>query len=141
MKSDIVLDTNCLIASISRRGRYYEVWKSWKEGKYTLCVSTEILEEYEEIIARLTNKEIAENVIQTIVNSRYVKMIDPYFHFNLIEYDVDDNKFVDCAIAANAKYIITNDAHFSHLKDIPFPKIDIINLNAFLELLQNNSLL
>ena len=35
----IVLDTNCLISSLSRRGQYYPVWKGLQTGKYVLCVS------------------------------------------------------------------------------------------------------
>ena len=46
----IVLDTNCLIASLSRHSEYYSVWKDFQAGKYTLCVSTSILQEYEEMI-------------------------------------------------------------------------------------------
>ena len=33
---------------------------------------------------------------------------DPHYTFALIEADKDDNKFVDCAIAANAKCIVLN---------------------------------
>lgn len=60
----IVLDTNCLLASLSKRGAYFNVWRGLQEGKYTLCVSNEVLEEYEEIIAQKTNSTIASNVIQ-----------------------------------------------------------------------------
>ena len=42
----IVLDTNCLISSLSRRGQYYPVWKGLQAGEYVLCVSTEILENF-----------------------------------------------------------------------------------------------
>ena len=49
----IVLDTNGLISSLSRRGNYYPIWKSFQEGKYILCISNEIIEEYAEIIGRL----------------------------------------------------------------------------------------
>ena len=44
----VVLDTNCLIQSISRRSNYYPVWRSFINGEYYLCVSSEILEEYDE---------------------------------------------------------------------------------------------
>lgn len=50
----IVLDTNCLLASLSKKGNYFKIWRGLQEGKYTLCVSNEILEEYEEIIADKT---------------------------------------------------------------------------------------
>ena len=131
----IVLDTNCLLAILSRRGNYFPVWQGLHEGKYTLCVSNEILEEYEEIICSKTNPIIASNVIQMLINSPYVQFVDTYFHFHLIEQDKDDNKFVDCAIAANARFIVSEDAHFKHLKDIPFPYVEVIRLKEFMDLL------
>ena len=48
----IVLDTNCLIAALSRHSEYYPVWSDFQAGKYILCVSNEILEEYQEIIGQ-----------------------------------------------------------------------------------------
>ena len=134
----IVLDTNCLLAILSRRGNYFSVWQGLHEGKYTLCVSNEILEEYEEIICSKTNPIIASNVIQMLINSPYVQFVDTYFHFHLIEQDKDDNKFVDCAIAANARFIVSEDAHFKHLKDIPFPYVEVIRLKEFMDLLQSD---
>ena len=62
----IVLDTNCLLASLSRQGRTYPAWKAFQEGRYILCVTNEILEEYEEIIAQKTTASIAKNVIDLI---------------------------------------------------------------------------
>jgi len=44
---------------------------------------------------------------------------ETYIHFGLITVDVDDNKFVDCAVAADAEYIVTNDKHFEVLNKIP----------------------
>ena len=135
--SRIVLDTNCLLAILSRRGNYFPVWQGLHEGKYTLCVSNEILDEYEEIIGSKTNPIIASNVIQMLINSPYVQFVDTYFHFHLIEQDKDDNKFVDCAIAANARFIVSEDAHFKHLKDIPFPYVEVLRLKEFMDLLQS----
>ena len=131
----IVLDTNCLIAILSRKGNYFPVWQGLHQGKYILCVSNDILEEYEEILSQKTNAIIAANVIQAIINSPFVEFIDTYFHFHLIEHDKDDNKFVDCAIAANAQYIVSEDAHFKHLKNIPFPTVNVIRLSEFMNLL------
>lgn len=47
---NIVLDTNCLIMSLSRRSPYYSVWRNFVEGNYMLCITNEILAEYEEIL-------------------------------------------------------------------------------------------
>ena len=103
-----------------------------------LCVSTEILNEDLEIMQKLINLEIAEYVIKTIINSSFVQFVNPYYHFGLIEADPDDNKFVDCAIAANAQFIVTNDHHYNVLLQIDFPKVNVINIDDFLELVENH---
>ena len=135
----IVLDTNCLIASLSRTSDSYDVWRGLYEGKYILCVSNEILAEYQEIVAQKTTPQIAENVIQYLINSEHVELINTYYMFELISADRDDNKFVDCAIAANATYIVTDDKHYKLLEGIPFPKLHIIRLMQFVEMLRNMS--
>ena len=129
----IVVDTNCLIQSIGFRSNYRVVWDAFLAGKYTMCVSNEILDEYYEILQRLFRPAFAETVINAIVESPYVEFVNPYFNFNMIAADPDDNKFVDCAICANAKYLVTNDRHYDILKEIPFPKVDIISLQEFAE--------
>lgn len=131
----IVLDTNCLIQCIPAGSRYHKVWQSFVCGENTLCISNEIIEEYVEILQRLTDHETAELIIKTIINSSFVKMITPFYHFQLIHQDPDDNKFVDCAIAASARYIVTNDHHYNVLKDIPYPKVDIITISDFMQLI------
>lgn len=132
----VVLDTNCLLASLSSRSENFIAWRSLYEGKYILCVSNEILSEYEEIIASKTNTLIAENVINAIADSRFVEFIDPQFRLNLIEVDKDDNKFVDCAFASNATFIVSNDKHFDILSMISFPKINVLKMNEFIKTLK-----
>jgi len=133
----IVLDTNCLISSLSKSGQYYPVWKGLQTGKYVLCVSTDILEEYAEIITQKMSVEVAANVIHLLLESQYVELINPYFRLHLIEADHDDNKFVDCAFAANATYIVSDDKHYEVLKDVDFPKLLVLKLKEFLGLLQS----
>ena len=133
----IVLDTNCLIASLSRHSEYYPVWKGLQTGKYVLCLSNDILTEYEEIIAMKTSAEVAKNVVGLLLKSKNVEFVSPYFNWRLIEADHDDDKFVDCAFAANATYIVSNDKHLEVLKKVPFPKIPVLKLIQFLQLLQN----
>ena len=117
----VVLDTNCLVQSISQRSGYYPVWKSFISGEYDLCVSTEILEEYEEVIGNLMSPLAAKIVIEAILKAPNTKRLDPHFRFRLIEKDPDDNKFVDCAISAGADYIVSEDAPFSHFEIYSFP--------------------
>lgn len=133
----IVLDTNCLIQSIPKRSRYHDVWTSFENGTNILCVSTEILEEYLEILQRLVGNEVADIIIKSVINSPFAEYITPYYRFNLISADPGDNKFVDCAIAANARYVVTNDHHYDILSSIQFPHVDVISLHDFWEQLNS----
>lgn len=127
----IVLDTNVLVMSISARNVYHKVWQAFLQGDYTLCVSNEILEEYVEILTRNINARVAEAVVYAILTRWNVRKLDPHYRFHLIKADEDDNKFVDCAIAGNARYIVTEDHHFDVLKEISFPKVAVINIDDF----------
>ena len=129
--SRIVLDTNCLIQTLPSRSKYNKVWQSFVLGNNTLCVSNEILEEYVEIIQKLVNCSFAEVVVKTILNSPFTEFVTPFYKFNLITADADDNKFVDCAIAANAKCIVTNDHHYDVLQRIDFPHVNVVSLETF----------
>ena len=100
-------------------------------GKIQLCVNTEILNEYEEILSEKTTKEIAHNVVEAIARLSTTYFQDSYYHFGLITEDPDDNKFVDCAIAADAELIVTNDKHFDVLRKVSWPKLTIITLKEF----------
>lgn len=137
---NIVLDTNCLIMIISPHSDYYSLWRAFLSEKYTLCISNEIIEEYAEVMARNLSPQLSEMIIYTILTSPNVIRVDPHFSFGLIETDKDDNKFVDCAIACNARCIVTEDKHFDVVKQIHFPSVDILNIDAFKELLFHDSL-
>jgi putative PIN family toxin of toxin-antitoxin system len=121
----IVLDTNILLSSISRTSENRWIFDKIFSEEIHLIVSNEIITEYEEIISYKTTKSIADNVIRAILNLPGTDLIQVYYHWNLINQDPDDNKFVDCAIAGNAEYIVTNDKHFNILKAIAFPKVEV----------------
>lgn len=94
-------------------------------------MNTDILEEYEEILSEKVSPDIAHNVVEAIARLSSTFFQDSYYHFDLLKEDVDDNKFVDCAIASDAEYIVTNDHHFNVLKDIAWPKLSIISIDEF----------
>lgn len=127
----IVLDTNILLAIIGRRSPYRWLFDCLIDGRIALCVSDEILLEYQEVIGRKANSEIAQNVVNFIDTHPSTVRTAIYFQFGLIAADPDDNKFVDCAISANADYLVSNDAHFRVLKDIQFPRVEVMALDEF----------
>ncbi|PIY10313.1 MAG: putative toxin-antitoxin system toxin component, PIN family [Flexibacter sp. CG_4_10_14_3_um_filter_32_15] len=130
-----VIDTNILLISVSPNSPFRWVFDAFLQEKYTLCVTTEILSEYDEIIAREANEELASLALQIIENAVNTEFITRYYKWNLIYVDEDDNKFVDCAVAANADFIVTSDKHFNILKEIPFPKVKVISLEDFKKLI------
>ena len=134
----VVLDTNCLIQALPTKSLYHKVWTDFLEGKYRLCVSNEILMEYEEILAEHTSPQVAHNVVEAIARHPQTYYRESYFRFHLLsDIDKDDDKFVDCAITANADYIVTEDSHFKHLKQIPFPQLTVLTLDAFTDTLKD----
>lgn len=135
--SRLVLDTNSLIQSIAHRSRYHEIWLSFLDGRNTLCVTNEILEEYEEILERKSSHEFAVLAINVILNNPHTLFVTPFYHFELIKADPDDNKFVDCAVAGNAKFIVTEDHHYDILATIAFPHVDVVNLEEMMVLLES----
>ena len=133
-KIKIVLDTNILLVSLSESSKYRWIFNLINDERLYLCISNDILLEYKKIINRKTNYEIAHKTIRYLLALPNVLPFQIYFNWNLISVDPDDNKFVDCAVAGNADYIVTNDKHFDILKSIEFPKINIINIDEFKKL-------
>ena len=131
----IVLDTNCLLQALPSKSPYHKVWTDVLDGKISLCVNTDILEEYDEILSRKATPEIARNIVEAIANLPTTTFQNTYVHFELLPADSDDNKFVDCAVASDAEYIVTNDKHFNPLKEIPWPKVEIIKIAEFIKLI------
>lgn len=128
----IVLDTNVLLMSFPKISPYRPIFDALIAGKYQLLITESIFKEYQEIIAQKTTADIAHNLSELFTQLQNIEIIKIYYNWQLITQDPDDNKFVDCAIAGNARYIVTNDHHFAILKNIPFPRVDIINAAAFL---------
>jgi uncharacterized protein len=115
----VVVDTNVLLNAILPTSGNYWLFDSLIAGQLTFCVTNEIL-------TRFYSPAIAENVLTALIYSPFVQKVDVYFRWQLIKYDPDDDKFVDCAVATNADYIITNDRHFDVLRDVAFPKVLVV---------------
>ena len=130
----IVIDTNCLIVILPSKSPYHKVWTDFLEQQLEICVSNEILMEYEEIISEKTSPAFAEAIIKTLINKPNFIRVYPTWRFGYIVADPDDNKFVDCTICGRAELLVSNDKHFNVLKDIGFPYVKVLRIQDFVQL-------
>ena len=128
-----VLDTNIIIASFSRHSPFHWIFRKLIDKEFDISVTNEIIEEYAEKITEFYSPKTAKEITEFLLVASNVRKVTPYFRWNLITADPDDNKFVDCAIVANADLIVTNDRHFNTLRAVPFPRMTVKNLKEFSE--------
>ena len=134
----VVIDTNVLLVCISERSKYHWLYKAILERKISIAFTNDMLTEYEEQISLHWHPDVAINVLRSLIELSTSKLTVNWFNLKLITADEDDNKFVDCAFAANANYIVTNDSDFNILKQISFPKINVVNIDEFKTILLNH---
>jgi len=131
----IVLDTNVFLVSVLPKHKYWWVFQALLEREYDLLVSTEILTEYLEKCSLKYGLYTSDERLDFLLDLPNVELITPSFLWRLIYPDPDDDKFVDCAVAGNADFVVTNDAHFNVLKNIPFPKVETLRIDEFEQIL------
>ena len=132
----VILDTNCLVVCLPATSPFYCLWQAFRDNRITLCLTTDMIEEYEEVLQRFYPKSFVDDVIRELLLAHNCIKASSYFKWNLITADPDDNKFVDCALNAGAAYIVTNDKHFNVLKEIDFPPVKVVDIVAFREMLR-----
>lgn len=131
----MVIDSNVFVESLSLTSPYHAIFQNLVAGNLFLFVSNPIVLEYEEVLYELHRRENADRLLDFLIVSPFVIFVDPTYRFNLITADPDDNKFVDCAIAAQIDYVVTSDHHFDVLKHLDFPKVNVIHPEQFVKLL------
>lgn len=115
----VCLDTNVLVQLFGTTRPYGPIADALQQGRLELAVSNEILLEYEETVTQLSGQARWQSLITFFdAISRLhnnILYVEPQFRFGVIAADPDDNKFVDCAIAIEAEFIVTWDRHFEVL--------------------------
>lgn len=137
----VVIDTNVLLVSASRKSASYWLFDAFLKKKFEFAFTTDIIAEYDEQFSSHWNLNAAETVMAIVVNATNTVPTTVYYRFNLIIYDADDNKFADCAFASNADYLVSNDSDFDVLKKTDFPKIRVVSLDEFKQILIDANLI
>lgn len=115
----IVIDTNVLLPLFSAKAKLPEIAKALLNGQIKWAVSQSIMSEYEEIVTERSGIHRWEQVQRflSLLSAVHDNVVwtAPAFQFHIVAGDPDDNKFTDCAITADADYVITSDHHFDAL--------------------------
>jgi putative PIN family toxin of toxin-antitoxin system len=115
----VCLDTGVFLQIFGRKQPFYPILRGLLDGRLTLAVSTEILLEYEEVTVKLSGPERWRDIVALLELLPQlhgnIRQVEPQFRFAVITSDPDDNKFCDCAIAAEADFVVTEDSHFNAL--------------------------
>lgn len=106
-----------------------------RNGDISVCVSNEILLEYEEVLSQRIPHDVVLQILSNIENSPKTIKVMQYLRWQVITTDEDDNKFVDCAVAAGAKILVSDDKHLRILKKKTPPLVDLKTLQEYHEYL------
>jgi uncharacterized protein len=132
----VIIDTNCLISSIGKKSLYRNVFDAFLENRITLCVSNEILLEYEEAFERFWGTDVTNNILALFESSDNFIQATVHFNWQLVSKDEDDNKFVDAFLSSGADFLISNDLAITRLRNNAFPPLNILTLQEFSNMLK-----
>ena len=130
----VILDTNIFISGIFWDGNYCsEIIGAWKENRFTLVSSLEIIEEVVRTLKTFKirmDDTMIEEWRRIILENAII--VAPIEKVKVVVDDPDDNKFLDAAIAGDVQYIVSQDKHL--LKIQKFRSFKIITPEEFLKL-------
>jgi uncharacterized protein len=106
----VVVDTNVFVSSFFG-GNPRKIIGLWKSGDITLCLTGAIIDEYVEVLQRLGLQDTSglEELLKLFSSGYHTVFTSKTKKMHVVEKDPDDDKFIECASALNARYIITGD--------------------------------
>jgi uncharacterized protein len=136
----VIIDTNGLLNSIPKNSSKRWLYDAFITKEFIWVLSNEILSEYAEMVASEFSERAMEIVLSILLTATNTFRFDPFYKWQLVVDDPDDNKFVDCAIGANVDYLVSDDKHMKGLLRIDnlFPPVPIISFEQFSKILLKN---
>jgi uncharacterized protein len=136
----VIIDTNGLLNSIPKKSSKRWLYDAFIAKEFVWVFSNEIISEYAEMVASEYSERAMEIVLSILLTANNTLRFEPYYKWQLVVDDPDDNKFVDCAIGANVDYLVSDDKHIKGLLRIEnlFPPVPIITFEQFNTILLNN---
>jgi putative PIN family toxin of toxin-antitoxin system len=137
----VVLDANVLISAvISPKGSAASVLLLWEQEQFELIISLPIIEEVYRVLnyPKIKDKyHLTDASINTIIAYLATAItVQPKETLSVIEKDPSDDKYLECALAGEAQYIVSGDTHLLNLG--AFRSIVILSPAAFLILFETD---
>jgi uncharacterized protein len=134
LSARIVIDTNVYISAIFWGGKPRKVLELGRNGHISIFTSSEIQTEIETKLKTkfgIEEREVAQILLDYAM---FTLPIKPLEKISVIDADPDDDKFIECAVAAKAGYIVSGDKHLLDLKN--YRGIQIMKAAHFLEIFE-----
>lgn len=130
-----VVDTNVFISSFFG-GNPRKIIDLWKTGQISICLSRNIVDEYVKVLHRLglENEPALEEILRIFASGFHIVFTTRTPKLHLVEKEPDDDKFIECAVALKADYIISGDKALLSVED--YMGIKIVTPKKFIDLLQ-----
>jgi hypothetical protein len=134
----VVVDTNVFVSSFFG-GKPRQIIDLWKTGKILLCLSSGIVDEYMEVLRRLTleNEVELRQLLRLFAKGHHIVFTHATPALKVVFEDPDDDKFIECAVALDSRYIVTGDKALLALKN--YMGIRILSPHEFLLQVANNA--
>ncbi len=131
----IVVDTNVMIAAILWQGPPHRILELAEKGQVSLCATPSVLEELQEVLERSKFRKQLQNratSIEEIMSGLLplVELYEPTAVPNAVPTDPDDEIFIECALSADAPFLISGDNHLLRLRK--YRRIRIVTPTEFL---------
>lgn len=127
----IVVDTNVLISGIFFGGFPRRILISIIHKELTACATTEIINEYEEIVEEMIGRKqghLNRTILAPLI--QIMEIIEPVSHIEVCR-DRDDDKFLECAKDSHALYVVSGDKDLLVIEK--YENIQIITAKDFCE--------
>lgn len=135
----VVLDVNVWVSALLWGGKPAEIVKAAEDGKVAIVASEEIVGEISQVLnypklrkvyqaAGLRHKDLVEAVLKVVKFVEVSKRVSV-----VVEHPADD-KFIECALAANADYIVSGDRHL--LKIGGYQRTRVLSVSEFLGIIE-----
>jgi len=128
----IVIDTNIYISAIFWGGKPRSVVDLGRNGQVSIFTSSQIEKEINKKLKTkfgLSDEEVAQILLDF---STFTLPIKASRKITVIDDDPDDDKFIECAVASRAGFIVSGDKHLLSLKE--YKGIKIMKAGDFLSL-------